>query len=143
MTTQTTNTLQVLADLLSAEQAGLFHFMADADPHISRASAATRRPLQQMIADSRRQEYELTALISEMGGTVAPIPVNMEHQYIAFLDTEFLLPKLRDAKEASIDRYEKAIKQIDGGDSMLEALLAAHLNDHRRDLATLKKFIQS
>lgn len=137
MTTKTADTVDVLIALLAGEQAGLFHFMSEADPHIDRASASLRRPLQQMIAQSRRHEAELTGVIAEMGGTSPPVPVNMEYQYLAFLTLDYLLPKLREAKLASIHRYTDAVKRLDGGDGMVEAMLLAHLNDHRRDLALL------
>src|SRR5687767_2050731 len=115
--TTTISIVDVLIALLEGEQAGLFHFMADADPHISRASAALRKPLGNMIATSKRHEEELTSLISDLGGTPRPVPVNPENQYIAFLTTDFLLPKLADAKRESMKRYEQSLRQIDGADS--------------------------
>jgi hypothetical protein len=111
--------------------------MAEADPYINRASADIRKPLQLMVAESVRHEGELAALLSDMGSTPAPTAVRLEHQYMAFLTLEFLLPKLREDKLQSIDRYEKTLALLADADPAAADLLRSHLEDHRRDVAFL------
>src|SRR3954464_1324517 len=107
--------IDLLSDLLQSEQAGAFHFMTEADPYIKRAEAELRRPLLEPTANTIRREGDLAAVLDQLGSTPPPPAVSKENQYLAFLSIDFLLPKLRDAKLASIRNYEKAIR-IAGND---------------------------
>src|SRR5216110_2848382 len=130
--------IDLLSDLLQSEQAGAFHFMTEADPYINRAEAELRRPLLEMIKSTIRREGELAAVIDELGSSPPPPAVSKENQYLAFLSVDFLLPKLRDAKLASIRNYEKALKLV-GDDEMVTAVLEQHLREHRTELEQLDK----
>ncbi len=130
--------IDLLSDLLQSEQAGAFHFMTEADPYINRAEAELRRPLLEMIQATIRREGELAAVIDELGSSPPPPAVSKENQYLAFLSVDFLLPKLRDAKLASIRNYEKALK-LAGEDEMVTAVLEQHLREHRSELEQLEK----
>jgi len=130
--------IDLLSDLLQGEQAGAFHFMTEADPYIKRAEAEMRRPLLEMIKSTIRREGELAAVIDELGSTPPPPAVSKENQYLAFLSVDFLLPKLRDAKLASIRNYEKALR-IAGDDEMVTAVLEQHLREHRLELEQIEK----
>lgn len=132
--------VDVLTDLLAERQRGPFHFMAEADPYINRASAEVRRPLQEMIAESARQEGELVELLAEQGVTPLPV-VNPEHQYLAFLTVDFLLPKLKEDKLRAIAAYEGAIRRIGDADPRVAEVLASHLERHRADVAVLDRAI--
>jgi hypothetical protein len=130
--------IDLVSDLLQSEQAGAFHFMTEADPYINRAEAELRRPLLEMVQSTIRREGELAALIDELGSSPPPPAVSKENQYLAFLSVDFLLPKLRDAKLASIRNYEKAIR-IAAGDEMVTAVLEQHLREHRTELEHLER----
>src|SRR5437764_2161397 len=130
--------IDLLSDLLQSEQAGAFHFMTEADPYINRAEAELRRPLLEMIKSTIRREGELAAVIDELGSSPPPPAVSKENQYLAFLSVDFLLPKLRDAKLASIRNYEKALR-IAGDDEVVTAVLEQHLREHRIELVTVEK----
>jgi hypothetical protein len=130
--------IDLLSDLLQGEQAGAFHFMTEADPYIKRAEAEMRRPLLEMIKSTIRREGELAAVIDELGSSPPPPAVSKENQYLAFLSVDFLLPKLRDAKLASIRNYEKALK-LAGEDEMVTAVLEQHLREHRLELEQIEK----
>src|SRR6266568_7174326 len=130
--------VDLVSDLLQSEQAGAFHFMTEADPYINRAEAELRRPLLEMIQATIRREGELAAVIDELGSSPPPPAVSKENQYLAFLSVDFLLPKLRDAKLASIRNYEKALK-LAGEDEMVTAVLEQHLREHRSELEQLEK----
>ncbi len=130
--------IDLLSDLLQSEQAGAFHFMTEADPYINRAEAELRRPLLEMIKSTIRREGELAAVIDELGSSPPPPAVSKENQYLAFLSVDFLLPKLRDAKLASIRNYEKALKLV-GDEEMVTAVLEQHLREHHDELEQLEK----
>jgi hypothetical protein len=130
--------IDLVSDLLQSEQAGAFHFMTEADPYINRAGAELRRPLLEMIRNTIRREGELAAVIDELGSTPPPPAVSKENQYLAFLSIDFILPKLRDSKLASIRNYEKAIR-IAGGDEMVTAVLQQHLREHRTELEQIER----
>jgi len=132
--------IDLLSDLLQGEQAGAFHFMTEADPYINRGEAEIRRPLLEMVRSTIRREGELAAIIDELGSTPPPPAVSKENQYLAFLSVDFLLPKLRDAKLASIRNYEKAIR-IAGDDEMVIGVLEQHLREHRSELEQIEKGI--
>ena len=130
--------IDLISDLLQSEQAGAFHFMTEADPYITRTEADLRKPLLEMIRNTIRREGELAAVIDELGSTPPPPAVSKENQYLAFLSVDFLLPKLREAKLASIRNYEKAIR-IAGGDEMVTAVLEQHLREHRTELEQIDR----
>ncbi|HEV8377915.1 MAG TPA: hypothetical protein VGP99_03615 [Tepidisphaeraceae bacterium] len=130
--------IDLVSDLLQSEQAGAFHFMTEADPYINRAGADLRRPLLDMIRATIRREGELAAVIDELGSTPPPPAVSKENQYLAFLSVDFLLPKLREAKLASIRNCEKALKMAQE-DEMVEAVLQQHLREHRTELEQIEK----
>ena len=130
--------IDLVSDLLQSEQAGAFHFMTEADPYINRAEAELRRPLLEMIQSTIRREGELAAVIDELGSSPPPPAVSKENQYLAFLSVDFLLPKLRDAKLASIRNYERALK-IAADDEMVSAVLEQHLRQHRVELEQINR----
>jgi hypothetical protein len=130
--------VDLISDLLQGEQAGAFHFMTEADPYINRAGAEIRRPLLETIKSTIRREGELAAILDELGSTPPPPAVSKENQYLAFLSVDFLLPKLKEAKLASIRNYEKAIRIADG-DETATPTLQQHLREHRNELEQIDK----
>jgi len=130
--------VDLVSDLLQSEQAGAFHFMIEADPYINRAVAEVRRPLLEMIGSTVRREGELAAILDELGSTPPPPAVSKENQYLAFLSIDFLLPKLKEAKLASIRNYQKAIR-IAGGDEMVRGVLEQHLREHLSELEQIER----
>lgn len=130
--------IDLVSDLLQSEQAGAFHFMTEADPYINRTEAEIRRPLLEMVRATVRREGELAAVIDELGSTPPPPAVSKENQYLAFLSIDFLLPKLKEAKLASIRNYEKAIR-IAGENEMVVGVLEQHLREHRSELEQIER----
>jgi hypothetical protein len=131
--------IDLLDDLLQAETAGAFHFMSEADPYINRAEADIRRPLLEMIRSTQRRVGELAGLIDELGSTPPAPAVSKENQYLAFLSVDFLLPKLRDAKLASIANFQKALRIAGTGNQMVSEVLSAHLDEHQRELGQIER----
>ena len=131
--------LDALNSLLEAEQNSVFRFMHEGSPYLSRASAEIRRPLRQMVQTSYRHCGQLYAMIEELGGIPRPCGIEPEEQYLAFLSLKFLLPKLVDAKELTIRRYENTLKSIGSGFPVVQRLLESHLADHREEMGILQK----
>jgi hypothetical protein len=130
--------IDALASLLEAEQGGVFAFMRAGSPYLTRATVETRRQVEEMAANSDRHAAELAGLIQDLGGTLRPMGVHPEDQYLAYLSLKFLLPKLAVAKRETIERYENALWALEAAPAEVLDLLKAHLADHRADLATLE-----
>ena len=126
----------VLQHLLIGQQRSALHFLAAADPYVGRASSQLKRKLQQMIASTLRREGELAALLEEMGADVPISGTNPEHQYMAFLSFDYLLPKLREDKARSVSQYEAAAAELGVGGVAADSV-ARQLEEHRAELAAL------
>ena len=112
------------------------HFLANADPYVARASSRLKRTLQRMIADTLRREGELAALLEEMGADVPIGGTSAEHQYMAFLSFDYLLPRLREDKERSVRQYEAAAEALRAAGPAAQ-IVTQHLKEHRAELAAL------
>ena len=134
--------VDTLNALLEAEQNSVFRFMDEGSPYLHRATAEVRRPLHEMVASSHRHAGELHALVESLGGIPAPRLLQPEEQYLAFLSLKFLLPKLVEAKQEMIERYENALKTIKGnedGAADVRELLTSLLQEHEVQLKTLEE----
>lgn len=136
-TVNTMDTVDVLCDLLAGEQGSIFHFLREADPYIKPEQVELRRSLQQIIDADRRRKAELIRLISEQGGGPRPCPVCSEHQYMAYLSVGYLLPKLLQARQATLGRYEQAIAAV--SDEETKSLLKTHLIELHEEMESLRK----
>ncbi len=132
--------VDALNSLLEAQQNSIIRFMGEGSPYLSRATVEVRRPLHQMLNNNFRRCRELYNMVEELGGSPWPLGLQPEEQYLAFLSLKFLLPKLVDAKQLIIRRYENAVKAIGkGGPPEANELLQRHLSEHRAELAVLQK----
>src|SRR4051812_10284404 len=119
--------IDALNSLLEAQQNSIIRFMGEGSPYLSRATVEVRRPLQMMMENNLRRSRELYHLIEALGGSPRLHGLQPEEQYLAFLSLKFLLPKLVNAKELIIRRYENALKAIGKGPPEVVALLQRHL----------------
>ena len=131
--------IDALNSLLEAEQNSIFRFMGEGSPYLNRASAETRRPLQQMVKTSYRHCGQLYQMIEHLGGVPRPCGIEPEEQYLAFLSLKFLLPKLVDAKKMLIERYENAIRALKGADRQALAVVQSLLLEHKSQMAILNR----
>jgi len=138
MTAAPTAVIDALNSLLDAEQNSLFRFMGEGSPYLSRASAAVRRPLNEMVLAGQRRTMELAELIDRLGGVPMPGSVQPEEQYLAFLTIKFLLPKLVQGKKQMIECYENTLRALKDAPADVVELLGAQLEEHRADLKTLQ-----
>jgi hypothetical protein len=85
-----------------------------------------------------RHEAELADAIEELGSTPRPRRVPMEHQYLAFLSMDYLLPKLVAATAESIARYEEAIGLAGEGHTRITEMLKQHAGKYREFLTKIQ-----
>jgi hypothetical protein len=130
--------LDALQSLLDAEEASIFRFMRRGTPYLTRADADTRREVEAMAEASDRHAAELAELITRLGGTIRPAPVQSDNQYLAYLSLQFLLPKLAEAKRRMIERYVNTLRVLKDAPPEVIELLDVHLAQHRHDLARLE-----
>jgi hypothetical protein len=130
--------LDALQSLLDAEEASIFRFMRRGTPYLTRADADTRREVEAMAEASDRHAAELAELITRLGGTIRPAPVQSENQFLAYLSLQFLLPKLAEAKRRMIERYVNTLRALKDAPPEVIELLNVHLVQHRHDLARLE-----
>ncbi len=108
--------IDTLNGLLEAEANNVFRFVAESSPHIGRAEAGVREPIDELKQLSQRHTRELSDLIVSRGGTPqARHRVRPEDQHLSFLSLKFLLPKLVTEKDLILTRYENAKATIGPG----------------------------
>jgi hypothetical protein len=131
--------IDALNSLIEAEVGSIFRFVGEGSPYLGRAGAEVRRPLQEMVERNDRHATELAALVHRLGGEPAvPLAVRAEDQYLSYLSLKFLLPKLVDAKELMIQRYENVLRVVRDREEIRE-VLERHLAEMRADLDVLRK----
>jgi bacterioferritin (cytochrome b1) len=134
--------VDALNSLLEAELNSVFRFMGEGSPYLGKATATLRLSLQEMVDTSVRHAGELSDMIDYLGGVPIPRALRPEEQYLAFLSLKFLLPKLVDAKNLTIRRYENALRALPQAPAEVRDLLSAHLATHRAQLTILEKSAQ-
>ena len=136
--------VDVLNSLLEAELNSLFRFMGEGSPYLSRATVEVRRPLTEMTLAEKRRARELANLIDSLGSVPVPtVGIRRDEQYLAFLSLKFLLPKLVGEKRLHIERYENALKGLQGAPKAslpreAVTLVERHLSELRNELSALE-----
>src|SRR6202167_2995136 len=127
MSTPSAAVIDALNSLLEAEANSIFHFVGTGSPYLDHAGPEIRQPLEEMRKHLDQHERELSDLIRTLGGEPSTPPApQAEDQYLSFLSLKFLLPKLVDAKELMIRRYENVLLAIDM-DPQVTPVLRKHL----------------
>ncbi len=132
--------IDALNGLLEAELNSVFRFMDEGSPYLSRATIEVKRPLEAMVETNNRHASELSDLIESLGGYPVPRSLRPEEQYLAFLSLKFLLPKLANEKQFTIERYDNALRAVgDTAPALVRDVLAGHIAAHRRDFDVLTR----
>ena len=124
--------------LLESQQNSIIRFMGDSSPYLGGAPAPVRQTLRQMLDNHLKRSEELYRLIERLGASPRPRGLQPEEQYLSYLSLKFLLPKIVDAKELIIQRYENALKTLKNAPANVIELLEGQLADHRDELEKLK-----
>lgn len=131
--------IDALSSLLESELQSLFRQLQKFSPHLDRANADLRRPLNDMAATAVRHGHELAALIESLGGTPTATISVVDEQYLAYLSFKFFLPKLIDACRLAVQRYTSTLAALPDAPDSVRNLLSAHLADYRAQLALLEQ----
>src|SRR3712207_4700823 len=98
--------VDALNSLLEAAQASIFRSVEEGSPYLTRAGTDVRGPIHEIFENGFRRYGELFAVVESLGGSPPPLAPPAGDQYLAYLSLKFLLPKLVEAKELVIQRYE-------------------------------------
>jgi hypothetical protein len=139
MSTPSAAVIDALNSLLEAEANSIFHFVGTGSPYLDHAGPEIRQPLEEMREHLDQHEEELSQLIRDLGGEPSTPPKpRAEDQYLNYLSLRFLLPKLVDAKQLMIQRYQNVLRAIDK-DPKVTTLLQRHLEEMEIDLGRLRE----
>jgi Ferritin-like domain len=137
MSTPSAAVIDALNSLLEAEANSIFHFVGAGSPYLDHAGPEIRQPLEEMRRHLDQHEQELSHLIRDLGGEPSTPPKpSAEDQYLNYLSLKFLLPKLVDAKQLMIQRYQNVLGAIDK-DPKVTQILQKHLEEMEKDLGRL------
>ena len=133
--------IDVLNALLESQQNSIIRFMGESSPYLGGAPPGIRQLLRQLLDNNLKRSEALYNLIEKLGGSPRPRGLQPEEQYLSYLSLKFLLPKIVDAKQLIIRRYENALQAIKNAPPEVVALLEGQLADHRDELGKLKAAI--
>ena len=105
--------VDVLNSLLEAEQDSIIRFLGPGSPYLTTATVRLRDDLAAMVVANDRRSAGIAETVDRLGGVPLPRKPQPEEQYLAYLSLKFLLPKLVDAEQLLIDRYDNALNLLD------------------------------
>ena len=135
--------IDALNALLESQQNSIIRFMGESSPYLGAAPPGIRQLLGQLLDSNMKRSEELYRLIEKLGGSPRPRGLQPEEQYLSYLSLKFLLPKIVDAKELIIRRYENALRALKNAPADVIQLLERHLEHHRVELQTLQAAVTS
>jgi bacterioferritin (cytochrome b1) len=130
--------IDILNALLESQQNSIIRFMGESSPYVGGASAAVREMLRRLLDNNLKRAEDLYRLIEKLGGRPRPRGLQPEEQYLAYLSIKFLLPKIIDAKELIIRRYENALLSLQNAPPEVTEAFKKQLAEHRTELEELK-----
>lgn len=134
--------IDVLNDLLAAEQRSLLARLAETRPFLSWAGAEQAPILRQLVADQRDHQRRLTETIDALGG-VPRIPTgDISSAGAHYIDIHHLLPKLLEDLRAMIDASRRATELLGNhpGGETVSAIHARH-EAHAEQLEAMSKYV--
>jgi len=135
--------IDVLADLLNAEQTSILQFAQAAWPYLTRTTIKTKEPLRRMIRGSEARCRALADLIQGLGGSLCRRGLQPQEQYLAYLSQEFLLPKFVASAHLLISLYQAALDDVAGSAHQIADLLRRQAGDLISELALLESTMAS
>jgi len=130
--------IDALNALLESQQNSIIRFMGDSSPYLGGAPAGIRQTLRQLLDNNLKRSEELYRLIEKLGGSPRPRGLQPEEQYLSYLSLKFLLPKIADAKELIIRRYENSLQALKNTPPEVIGLLERQLGEHHAEMELLK-----
>lgn len=129
-------TLDTLNRLLAAESGSLLARMPGVDPYTTLVTAEDRRLLDDLRRDVERHKLDIVRLIYDLRGVPDFPPPDPRVAGFHYVDLARLMPLVIGSLQSLIAAYESAGAT---GHRDADALVARHLADYRRHLATLQK----
>lgn len=130
--------VDVLSGLIEAEQSSIFAFMDSGSPYLNRAAVDVRHKVEAIARANQGRVGELSALVDQLGGNLRTAPLSAETQYLAYLSMKYLVPKLVEAKRASIERCQNATRALRDAPDDIAQTLQRHLAQHQAELESLQ-----
>jgi len=130
--------VDALNALLESQQNSIIRFMGDSSPYLGGAPPGIRQLLRELLDNNLKRTEELYHLIEKLGGSPRPRGLQPEEQYLSYLSLKFLLPKIVDAKELIVRRYENALQATKNAPAEVIELLERQLGEHRAESKQLK-----
>jgi hypothetical protein len=133
--------VDVLNSLLEAEQDSIIRFLGPGSPYLTTATAKLRDDLAVMAAATDRRSAGIAGTVDRLGGVSLPRKPQPAEQYLAYLSLKFLLPKLVDAEQLLIDRYDNALNLLDpnGTPTVVLGMLKTFRLEHIEQQAAIQK----
>lgn len=128
--------VDTLNRLLAAEQGSLVRRLAEADPFVTWRAADDKAEIRRMIADIERHERDLARMILKLRGAPIPPTYPTSAGGVHYLKLSYLMPQVIANVRQIIRAYEEAGTT---GDREADALIARHLEDHKRHLANVQR----
>jgi hypothetical protein len=130
--------IDALNALLESQQNSIIRFMGDSSPYLGGAPPGIRQLLRELLDNNLKRSEELYHLIENLGGSPRPRGLQPEEQYLSYLSLKFLLPKISDAKELIVRRYDNALRALKNAPADVIGVLERQLAEHRAELEKLK-----
>ncbi len=128
--------IDVLNDLLAAEQASLIHRLSEAQPFVDEASASTWVAVEQLIADGFAHERDLAEMIQQLGGVPSPSAHDTTTGGLHYSSLPHLLPDIRAAVQVLITAYDHTAGT---GNAKADALVTRNVTIYRRHQTTIEQ----
>ncbi len=132
--------IDVLNELLGAEQAYLLPRLAESGIFVAGPSTKDHTVIERMMLENARRREALASLIIESGGAPAPREADLESADLHFQQLDLILPRLLDRTRAVAAKYERAAGRVSSHLSA-SSLIAQHHAEHKTDIASLESMV--
>lgn len=130
-----------LNDLLELELRGLPARLNEVQSFVDWADAAAVPVFEQIVADEREHQRQLTEEIVRLGGLPRPRALDMTSARVHYLGLRYLLPLLIDNKRQRVTAYEQVAAET-SSDSEVSETVGEILSRHQTHLERLEKLAE-
>ena len=131
------NVVDVLQELLQAEQCALAPAVFESTVFISRLSLDDERVARRLAEAVRRHGAALAEMILRRGGTPGPREPNLAAADLHYQELHHVLPRLIDDQQRLVDLYRRAVERL-ADDPEAQHLVTDILHQHERALEELR-----
>ena len=134
----------LLDGLYTAESRSFFRYMETWSPYTTAATMKLRTAVRGMMRRSFEHADRLAKLVESLGGVTTPGAFAESNSHANYTSWANLMPRLLASKQDTVSRYAVAILRLndavadEAAKANIRRELAAMLDEHRADLATLQ-----